>query len=130
MLTATAAGRAAADNEPWTGPGIYHLAVVLSEVTRDLGATVELPLRLAVTIDGPPGAAAPGSQDGPGPLGDPRAGPNAGERPAGIGGAAATNASFDTVLVICAAVVALLLGVAAGYLGVGRRRSPAGPNAA
>ncbi|MDX6721386.1 MAG: hypothetical protein QOJ63_3640 [Solirubrobacteraceae bacterium] len=130
VLTATAAGRAAARNEAWTGPGIYHVAVVLSEITRDLGSTVELPLRLAIEIDGPASAAAPGSQDGPGPLGDPRAGPIADVRPAAYGGAAATSASFGVAPVICGAVVALLLGASAGYLGAGRRRSPAGPNAA
>jgi hypothetical protein len=43
VLSAAAANRRAAENEPWTGPGTYHFAIVLSQITRDLGATVELP---------------------------------------------------------------------------------------
>lgn len=75
VLPAAAAGRRAARNESWTGPGIYHLAIVLSKLTRSLGATVELPVRLAIEVERPPGAGAPVGSVSPGPLGDPRTGP-------------------------------------------------------
>ena len=120
VLSAAAAGRAAARDENWTGPGVYHLAVVLSEITRDLGATVELPLRLAIDIDGPSGPAAATARTSQGPLGDPRAGPTPDDRTeARSDGVAA--ASLDTGLVVGGAAAALLLGASAGYLGAARR---------
>ena len=123
VLSAAAAGRAAARNEDWTGPGVYHVVVVLSEVTRDLGATVEFPLRLAIEIDGssgPSGPATATASASQGPLGDPRAGPTA-DRRAGARSDGGGTASFDTGLVVGGAAAALLLGASAGYLGAARR---------
>ena len=75
VLSASAAGRRAEGNEPWAGPGIYLMAVTISELSSSLGATVELPVRLAIDVDGGPAAGARTARPSPGPLGDPRSGP-------------------------------------------------------
>jgi hypothetical protein len=126
VLSVAAAGRAAASNEDWTGPGVYHVAIVLSELTRDLGATVELPLRLAIEIDGGPGPAAATAIASPGPLGDPRDGP-APDDPAASSGGGAAAASLDAGFVIAGAAAALLLGASAGYLAAARHSRPYRP---
>ena len=53
------------DAEAWRGPGIYTFTAAISDRDGDVGAFVEFPLTLKVTIDGP----APAEPVGPGPLG-------------------------------------------------------------
>lgn len=55
--------------DTWRGPGIYTFTAAISDLDGDLGAFVEYPLRLTVTIDGP----SPARDVGPGPLGAPPA---------------------------------------------------------
>ena len=120
VRSSAVAGRAAPNGENWTGPGVYHLAVVLSRVGSDLGATVELPLRLAIDVDGP---SRPSSsrEVSPGPLGDTGRGAKAGERQRAARGPDAPATSVGAGFVGGAALLALLLGLGAGYAGVSRR---------
>ena len=120
VLSAGAADRGAEKNAYWVGPGVYHLAIVLSEVTSDLGATVELPLGLAVEIDGRSDRAGSTVRPSPGPLGDARDAPVADDR-GESSRATAAAASLDTALVIGGGTAALLLGASAGYLAAVRR---------
>lgn len=52
--------------DAWRGPGIYTFTAAISETYGGLGATVEFPLRLTLTIDGP---STPAGGVGPGPFG-------------------------------------------------------------
>jgi hypothetical protein len=121
VVSIAAAGRRAASNESWTGPGVYLMAITVSEITRALGATVELPLRLAIDVDGSPAIGASAPRASPGPLGDPRAGP----RVTAVAARAEDAASSEPVgsaLLVASAVGGILVGAAAGYAIVGRRR--------
>jgi hypothetical protein len=62
------ATRAAQRGEDWRGPGLYYVTAVLSAIFNDVGAIVELPLRLRIDIDdagAPAGATADGPLDAP-----------------------------------------------------------------
>ena len=121
VVSAAAAGRRAAQNEYWLGPGVYHLAIVVSEITRALGATVEFPLRLAIAVDGQLATGAAGGRPAPGPLGDPRTGPIAAAAVARDGAPGGTIG----VGLIAGAAGGLVAGAAGGYGIVARRRRTA-----
>jgi hypothetical protein len=62
------ATRAAQHGEDWRGPGVYYVTAAVSAIFHDVGAIVELPLRLKVDIDdagAPAGATADGPLDAP-----------------------------------------------------------------
>jgi Ca-activated chloride channel family protein len=123
VLSAAAANRRAAENEPWTGPGTYHFAIVLSQITRDLGATVELPLRLALATGDPPQSGAQATRAPPGPLGDPRGGPRyvAAALP-GAAGRRATGGRRGLALLGAGGAGGLVVGAALGFVIAVRRR--------
>jgi hypothetical protein len=126
VLSVAAANRRAAENEDWTGPGVYQLAIVLSELTRDLGATVELPLRLAIEIDGPPQSGRGAARASPGPLGDPRVGPRyvAAAAPRAGGGTRSDGEQLGPALLAAGVAGGLAAGAALGFgIAAGRRRS-------
>ncbi len=64
--TAKADAGKIAGTDSWVGPGTYYIAATISSYWGDLGAAVELPLRLDIAIDGP---VAPEGSIGSGPLG-------------------------------------------------------------
>jgi hypothetical protein len=117
------------DAEAWRGPGIYTFTAAISDRDGDVGAFVEFPLRLEITIDGP----SPTAPVGPGPLGVAPAAPAA---DAGVGRivgnpraqAAARDepgARVSDVVVVIAAAAALLAGMGLGVLAL-RALRPAG----
>jgi hypothetical protein len=120
VVSEAAAGRRAAENKYWNGPGIYHLAIVISQLGRSLGATVELPLRLVIEGSGRPEARSP-ARPSPGPLGDPRRGPEVGVAPARAKDGARGQAVSGGLLAAGAAG-GLVVGAAGGYGLIARRR--------
>jgi len=127
VLPAGAANRRAAENEPWTGPGVYHLAIVISQLTRDLGATVELPVGIVIEVDGPPPqSASEAARASPGPLGDPRVGPRyvAAAAVPGAGGTRADGGRLGPGLLGAGVAGGLVVGAALGFGIATRRRRP------
>ncbi len=131
VLSAEAADRRkTAGLGPWVGPGIYTFTAAISALFQDPGAIVEFPLRLRITVEGPP---VPAGSIGPGPLGAPAAGPAARPTPArGAGPAAPATADGPTriadAILLAAAAGALLVGaLLAGLAGAvtGRPHGPA-----
>jgi hypothetical protein len=127
VLSRTAADRRKImDAEAWRGPGIYTFTAAISDVDGDVGASVEFPLKLRVTIDGPP----PAGPVGPGPLGAVPAATTAGPDVARVERSrrrtpatdrAEPGAAISDLSVVIAAIVALLAGVGLG-VGVSRVR--------
>ncbi len=114
------------DGEAWRGPGIYTFSAAISDRDGDVGAFVEFPLTLKVTIDGPP----PAAPVGPGPLGavpaagaaDPDDGRAAGDRRTPAAERDAPGAAGSPVGLALAAIAALLAGAGLGIAWRGRRR--------
>jgi Ca-activated chloride channel family protein len=125
VLTAAAAGRRAAGNEYWTGPGVYHIALTMSQITRALGATVEFPLRLAIDVDGRRTGGGPPARASPGPLGDWRAGASTAARARARSRAASSDEPVGAGLLAAGGAGGILVGAAAGWsLGARRRCRP------
>jgi hypothetical protein len=120
LVSEAAAGRRAAENKYWNGPGIYHVAIVISELGSSLGATVELPLRLVIEDSGRPEAGSP-ARPSPGPLGDPRRGPEV-VAAAGRATVSTRGRPVRAAPLAAAAVGGLLVGAAGGYGAAARRR--------
>ena len=119
VVSEAAAGRRAAENQYWNGPGIYHVAIVISQIRRSLGATVELPLRLVIEDGGRPEAGS-ATRPSPGPLGDPRRGPEV--EVAAARAQDSTTGPDRGALLVAGAAGGLLIGAAAGYGIAARRR--------
>lgn len=106
------------DAEAWRGPGIYTFTAAISDRDGDLGAFVEYPLRLTVTIDGRP----PAHNVGPGPLGaasaaattDPDGERRIGKRRTPASARTEPGAAISDLGLGIGATLALMIGVALG----------------
>lgn len=121
VLRRTAADRRTMmDAEAWRGPGIYTFTAAISDRDGDVGAFVEFPLTLKVTIDGP----APAEPVGPGPLGvasaaataDTDTGNAAGNRRTQAAARDQSGGAISDAVLVMAAAVALLAGMGLGVV--------------
>jgi Ca-activated chloride channel family protein len=114
VLSAPAADRREAQGVgDWTGPGVYHVAAVITSMAS---AVVEFPLTLEIEIDG---AARGAPADGP--LGDPRTGPRrTPARPATASAPAPDG--IAPIALVAAGLSALVAGALLGTVGSARRR--------
>lgn len=114
--------RAVDEGEDWTGPGVYYFTAAISDTYGDLGAVVEFPLRLKITIDGPSSSAGAAVT---GPLGVADAGRAA---DVAVSHAALPRADHErhmsSAVLVAGALADLALGIAAG-LAAGRARARA-----
>lgn len=117
------------DAEAWRGPGIYTFTAAISDLDGDLGAFVEYPLRLTVTIDGP----SPAHDVGPGPLGaapaaatvDPGGERRIGKRRTPASAGSEPGAAISDLGLGIGAALALMVGLALGAAAI-RARSRVG----
>ena len=110
------------DAEPWIGPGIYTFTAAISDRDGDVGAFVEFPLRLKITIDGP----SPTGPVGPGPLGvapaattaDADVGRVVGNRRTQTAARDEPGTRISDAVVVMAGTIALLVGMGLGVAGL------------
>ena len=121
LSRAAADRRKMMDAEAWRGPGVYTFTAAISDRDGDLGAFVEFPMKLRVTIDGPP----PSAPVGPGPLGavpaaaaaDPDAERIVGDRgPTPAADRDEPGAGISDFSLVIAATVALMAGLGLGIV--------------
>jgi len=126
LSTAAADRRNIMDAEAWRGPGIYTFTAAISDLDGDVGAFVEFPLRLKVTIDGP----SPADPVRPGPLGavpaaaDADVGRVVGDRRTVAANRDEPGAGISDFGLVIAALVALMAGAGLGIVAL-RLRSRA-----
>ena len=117
VLSARAAdAREIEGSADWTGPGVYHVAAV---ITSTDAAVVEFPLTFEIQIDGTAAAAS-----GPGPLGDPHTGPR--RTPAHPAAQAAPSGGVALRTVVGAGLAALAVGALLGTVASAVRRRARG----
>ncbi len=120
--------RKIAGPDDWTGPGTYYVTATMSGFWGDLGAAVEFPLRLDLTIDGPAvpsGSAELGPldvlQSAPATAGSHRSAARAGEHAAPAGSSRLTAGGAG---LLGGALVGGLAGYVARRPARGRARPP------
>ena len=120
LSTAAADRRNIRDADAWRGPGVYTFTAAISDLDGDLGAFVEFPLKLRITIHGP----VPATPVGSGPLGavpaagtaDPGVDRSVGSRRTLSAARPDPRAAVSDLGLVIAAAVALLAGVGLGIV--------------